>query len=474
MALPIIPDRVDDYAAAGQTHPVLKELKVAELRALRKKLKDQRAEGIALVKYYRAYGPATMSGTLRVPKAVPRWYDGGNSYPKHINDATSKAMAVNVNTYLDNFFPDGGKSTNIDIIFYTDEGGTTVGYTAEYPEKYMSNLVPKTKSFWFNTLKKKDRDKRVLLLDATLAEIAREIIAVENQLNAMGVSAAEFDAAKPPAGVTTVDPNAYVHDYSKAELQYNVGMVKEAYFSSGQDFQTLANMIKGGNTPTAVRQATELWKNSSSNKGMIWLYADSGKKDNFTVISENQKPNDSTFKRYAFQFHYNPGTLDMAWAGSPDVDVAMESSGLERFNLLGEQTMSTISFDLVLNRIFDFQYYTSDGKLKPGRKGDRNPYVPVQPSTAEQKRIYEYGTMYDVEYLLSTILGYKLDTRFRGTTSDIGFLTGRPVDLHLGNKLRYWGYIGSVAVSHRIFDERMVPIFSTVSITFNRIPDYQV
>jgi hypothetical protein len=29
-----------------------------------------------------------------------------------------------------------------------------------------------------------------------------------------------------------------------------------------------------------------------------------------------------------------------------------------------------------------------------------------------------------------------------------------------------------VSVSHVMFDERMVPIFSTLRLTFNRIPDY--
>jgi hypothetical protein len=471
MALTPIPDRIDDYEEAGQTNPALKEVKITELRAARKKLRDQRAEGIELVKYYRAFGPATMSGTLRVPKPVPRFTTGLDSRQlQHINNATSQAISVNTDRFLDTFFPDGGKSNSVTLKFYTNAGDTTAAYEITHPAKYMANKVSKSKSFWYNTLKGKDRDKRVLLIDATLTDLAKAIRTVEGQLDALGAAYEKPTATTPTAN----DNNAFVYDYSNLALKYNVGMVKEAYFSSGKGFQNLTNGLKGGNTPTSVSTAEELWKNSSSNKGMIWLYADGGKKDDFTVVPDKEKPNDSTFKRWAFQFHYNPGTLDMAWAGNPDVDVAMESSGLERFNMLGEHTMSTISFDLVLNRIFDFQYYGTDGKLKAGRRGDRNPYAPVQPSESDQKRIYNYGTMYDVEYLLSTILGYKLDTRFRGTTSDIGFLTGRPVDLHLGHKLRYWGYISGISVTHTIFDERMVPIFSTVRISFNRIPDYQV
>jgi hypothetical protein len=473
MAFTPIPDRIEGYLDVPSSGIALAGLRVSELRNSQKVLKARLEEGKALVAYYRAYGPATGSGTFREPKPVT-FVTGSSAYPLHTTNAFDDAIAVNTPDFLNHFFPDGGKKSGLSVKFYTQTLVSTV-YVPTYlrsvyfPAKKMKNRLPKTAAFWSSTLKNKERKKRVEAIDASLVNITYALSKVGDELVKLGEPREETPTTVTP----TADPNAYVHDYSTAALKYNVGMVKEAYFSAGQDFQKLANLIKGGNTPTAVTTAEELWKNSSSNKGMIWLYADGGKGDNFTVISKTQKPNDGTFKRWAFQFHYNPGTLDMAWAGSPDVDVAMESSGLERFNLLGEQTMSTITFDLVLNRIFDFQYYGTDGQLKSGRRGDRNPYAPVQPSEDDQKRIYDYGTMYDVEYLLSTILGYKLDTRFRGTTSDIGFLTGRPVDLHLGHKLRYWGYIGAISVSHRIFDERMVPIFSTVSVTFNRIPDYQ-
>jgi hypothetical protein len=475
MALTPIPDRIDDYARVGQTYPGLAELKVNQLRALRTKLKNQREEGIALAAYYRAWGPANVSGTSRTPKAVT-FVTGSKVYPLHSTNAFDDAIAVSTPKFLDNFFPNGGEKPALDVQFYTQtlvSGSYVPVYnrTVSFTKKYMDkNLTKKSGKYWPEGLKGKDRLARVTFIDIVNKELSTGISETEKQITKLGF---EIEAT-PTVAPNTPDPNAFIYDYGSKALKYNVGMVKEAYFSAGKDFQNLANLMKGGNTPTSVTTAEELWKDASSNKGMIWLYADGGKKDNFTVISETQRPNDSTFKRWAFQFHYNPGTLDMAWAGSPDVDTAMESSGLERFNLLGEQTMSTITFDLVLNRIFDFQYYGTDGKLKAGRRGDRNPYAPVQPSEEDQSRIYNYGTMYDVEFLLSTILGYKLDTRFRGTTSDIGFLTGRPVDLHLGHKLRYWGYIGAISVSHRIFDERMVPIFSTVSITFNRIPDYQV
>jgi hypothetical protein len=45
------------------------------------------------------------------------------------------------------------------------------------------------------------------------------------------------------------------------------------------------------------------------------------------------------------------------------------------------------------------------------------------------------------------------------------------LELHLGNSMRYRGRISDLEVSHTIFNSRMVPLFSTVRISFARIND---
>jgi hypothetical protein len=87
--------------------------------------------------------------------------------------------------------------------------------------------------------------------------------------------------------------------------------------------------------------------------------------------------------------------------------------------------------------------------------------------------------MYDVEALLRVLVGWTIKPYMGarasfddGETADMGFLIGRPIELHLGKSLRYVGYIGNISVKHNIFDERMVPVFSTIGFAFNRIPDY--
>jgi hypothetical protein len=58
-----------------------------------------------------------------------------------------------------------------------------------------------------------------------------------------------------------------------------------------------------------------------------------------------------------------------------------------------------------------------------------------------------------------------------GTTSDPGWLPVRPVELHLGNHLRYRVRIQSLSVNHTVFNPRMIPILSTVNFSCARYWD---
>jgi hypothetical protein len=163
----------------------------------------------------------------------------------------------------------------------------------------------------------------------------------------------------------------------------------------------------------------------------------------------------------------------MTYSGTPAIDIALSASGNDPFNLLGQQgSQSTIDFDLVLNRVADFKYYDANGRIKTEYKNS-SIYSPRMPKdAAEEQEIYNKGTMYDVEFLLSAVIGFKSDTSLRGTTADLGWLTGRPVKLSLGKSLKYVGAIDGFSVNHTMFDVRMVPIFSTVKLSFKRIPDF--
>jgi hypothetical protein len=82
-----------------------------------------------------------------------------------------------------------------------------------------------------------------------------------------------------------------------------------------------------------------------------------------------------------------------------------------------------------------------------------------------------------MEFLFRTLLGYEYNSFLgRGMswdkkTADLGWLGGKPVEIHLGKSLRYLGRVVSVSISHVLFTERMVPTFSEVGIVIQRLPD---
>jgi hypothetical protein len=199
----------------------------------------------------------------------------------------------------------------------------------------------------------------------------------------------------------------------------------------------------------------------------------------------------------------------MAYAGAPQVDIGLETSGDDKVPLIGSSvTSSTVTFNVIINRMNDFKYLDSliydtsearyieafvpaRGKVKlnnlsslfgevyshtgnhPVQRQNSGAANEVSSINDELTQIKELGTMYDIEYLLRTLLGYQLKSNLRNVfTSDIGYLGAYPVELHLGNNLRYLGIIDGFNVSHTIFNQNMVPVFSNVSITFSRLPDF--
>lgn len=256
-------------------------------------------------------------------------------------------------------------------------------------------------------------------------------------------------------------------------IVYNVGMPIEAYFpmnrKNGKTYRDELQMHTN-NQPTIVNNPKELWNRDGGHKGMLLIHVEDGFQTTFDGNMASAFSNDTAL-RYGFQFHYNPETIAMAYAGVPNTDVNLESTGQEKFNLVGANTtQSTIGVNVRLSRQFDFKYYTEEGTLRP--EVPKNLYAPRQPTIAEQKDIYNKGTMYDVEFLLGALLGFKLPTALRATTADVGYIAARRTELHLGKSLRYMGYVSSFQLNHMLFDERMVPIQSNLLISFNRIPDY--
>jgi hypothetical protein len=251
-------------------------------------------------------------------------------------------------------------------------------------------------------------------------------------------------------------------------LQYNASAVRESLFSTSPSFNK--EMRISSNSPTSVGAATDLWSTVKGSKGMIVTSEATVKAwSSGSQVSTSSNTGDN--HNYGFQFMYNPGTVSMSYFTSPNVDVALMTSGQDLFNLSGVSgSQGGVSFQLVINRIFDMQYFDQNGVKRSGAEAA---YSKPPRSNEEWRELYQKGTMYDIEYLLRTLMGTTMSSYLRGTnTADMGWLPAIPVELHLGKSLRYLGTINSFTLNHSIFDERMVPVFTTCDITFARLPDY--
>lgn len=301
---------------------------------------------------------------------------------------------------------------------------------------------------------------------------------------------------------TTADPKFI--DRSNTPAVYNIGSVGDAYFNGetviaentsgdfGQDSSSV-NDWRIRNKPSSVRNAQALWKKGVNSKGMIqtWMPPEQAK-----VTGTMMKNNDDlkgiydsfSSKRFGFQFLYNPSSVGQTFGGVPDVDLAWIASGKGQSNLTNpDVTQSTVGFEVLINRIPDMEmlkkYRNSSGDITETTISS----APVHPrdvwsgrrlTTDKEyattlKAIQNSGTMYDIEFLLKTLLGMELYTSLRPgeKTADLGFLAPKPVELHLGKSLRYLVYISSFTINHVIFDENMVPLFTTLRINAARVPD---
>lgn len=280
----------------------------------------------------------------------------------------------------------------------------------------------------------------------------------------------------------------------QGRLATNAGIAKDAYFenhsSRANGSQGLYDVLQTktpDNSPLPPIGAESLWIGSRTSKGMFvqsdFLNATGadGAGSNLTAAQQTAKG----LQKYGFAFHYNPTTIDMGYQGLADIDYTMFTSGREAFNLLGTQaTQSTITFNLVLNRMLDRRLFNGRTELLRPDTTESDWSGRFPSDRREQREIYRKGTMYDIEFFLRTVMQIPISAYLkernslflagsgRAATADIGFLTGVPVELHLGKSLRYLVRVDSFSLKHIIFSEEMVPLFTEAAITCSRIPDY--
>jgi hypothetical protein len=174
-------------------------------------------------------------------------------------------------------------------------------------------------------------------------------------------------------------------------------------------------------------------------------------------MGKNPAPKDV----FGFRFSYNPTTIAYATNANAPIDWTLGTS--DTANILGGPTM--VGFDLYLNRIADVHALTS------GQYKDNNYVRPL--TDVEKLGIRTRGTEYDLEFLYRVVNGTPVSTDLTldsQVTSDFGYITGVPFWLYIHDNMRYFGGLSALNVNHVIFSTDMVPIFTVVSVTFNRYP----
>ena len=288
-------------------------------------------------------------------------------------------------------------------------------------------------------------------------------------------------------------------DGHPSKYKYNAPMVKSAYFSSTQN--AITSLFKKGNggTPEQFNDAllgafrfsgdAPVKKNS---RGVIQTSAE-------TAQFQAKQTQDTKNKKkivvpiitpYGFQFHYNPETIIMGYGAPGTFNPEEVMSGNDAYNtsFITENT-SYIQVGILLNRLVDLSILKQDGSFVGQQVPSNVPkYVqdeqalhdPVtvygqDVSVEERQEIWKKGTMYDIEYLFKAVHGDQgtYNSVLRGLTSDIGWINAVPVEVHLGDNLRYLGRITSLGVTHAKFNERMVPTISYVDLKISRFLDFK-
>jgi hypothetical protein len=267
------------------------------------------------------------------------------------------------------------------------------------------------------------------------------------------------------------------------DYKYNAPMVRSAYFTSAKGVsESLVGVTNDGNfvDQGLYQDAMKAWTGTTGGRGTIQM---DRKFTNALAKSQENQVTPLDPQMYGFKFLYNPKEVAMAWGVLDKMDPEYIASGTDPFNVISAGLMSaTIQVTILLNRINDFAYINENGYNTGAgivqytdfvnQTGLVNPY-PENVDATEVAEIYKKGTMYDIEYLLKTLNGPHATfvSKLNGKTADRGWLRPSIVELHLGAGMRYRVRVAQLAVTHTVFNSRMVPILSSVQLTLGRFND---
>jgi len=303
-----------------------------------------------------------------------------------------------------------------------------------------------------------------------IISLNKSIVNTQNAINKLTVKKPIVEKKSNANGstVTVTDKGGKVDTKFSAEYKYNAPLVSGAYLGAGISADSLGGTSSTKGFPInapVFSDAYNAWRGVSGGRGTIQM----DRKYVNQIAQSQSKATKLDPQMYGFKFLYNPTTVSMAWGVQQMMDPPFVASGEDVFNPISAGLISsTIVFEVLLNRIADFNHLQSDGSLIGAY-----PYGQFDVPSSERKQIYDRGTMYDLEYFFKTINGPHgtFTSAYNGLTADAGWLRPSSLELHLGAGMRYRIRINDVAINHAIFNERMVPILSTVRFTCGRYND---
>lgn len=313
------------------------------------------------------------------------------------------------------------------------------------------------------------------------------------------IEAAKKKVTTPPGNLPAGNTVSFNNGKAIFPYQFNAPMVRGAYFNPLSISSRSINENDISINYAPYTDALTAWKDTKPARGALQMDRE------FTQLQINNiDPKNSKTKldlqMYGFRFLYNPKEVNMGWSTQGFVDPEYVPQD-EAIPISTNMTASYVTFSLVINRIEDMNFIDKFGFVSAQAKkfaettqaptGDLDPAqrnriynarfianspYPETVSLEDLKEIYQKGTMYDLEYLFKTINGpaATFKNKYGVQTADRSYMRLAILELHLGNSMRYRGRITELEVNHTIFNNRMIPLFSTVRISFARINDAYV
>jgi len=256
---------------------------------------------------------------------------------------------------------------------------------------------------------------------------------------------------------------------------YNAPAMRSIYFTTNS-LQTNLTSSKNAVPSAMLNALTDAFKTPNGNRGVIQTYSETANHLQ-KQLSDKQKKAGYDTKPYGFRFHYNPTSISMTYGSMDKLSPELMRDEIQTFNPVTPINVGGISFEIYLNRIDDLSLIKSNGTLVlDGKTFASDTVYPEVVDPAELKQIYRKGTMYDLEYLFRAIHGGGNDytSILRGKTSDLGWISRAAVEVHLGDGLRFLVSLNNIGVNHVLFNDRMVPMLTVLTIQGSRFMDSPV